>query len=103
MLITACVACAFFAGTSQAANTALLAAVAATLDVPARCCMVIASSNDLVNAAAAAGMVAVAIPRKMAYSASYPAAVAKFEGFGPGYATFGRLQSLLQQSAGQQQ
>jgi beta-phosphoglucomutase-like phosphatase (HAD superfamily) len=87
------------AGASQAANRALMAAVAATLDVPASRCLALASSSDLVNSAAAAGMVAVAIPRKMAYSASYPAAVAKFEGFGPGYATFGRLQSLLQATA----
>jgi hypothetical protein len=64
--------------------------------------MAIASSSDLINAAAAAGMVAVAIPRKTAYSASYPAAAAKFEGFGPGYATFGRLQALLQATAQQQ-
>lgn len=78
---------------------ALLAAVAATLDVPAARCMTIASSSELINAAAAAGMVPVAIPRKMAYSASYPAAVAKFEGFGPGAATFNRLQALLQAAA----
>lgn len=87
------------AGASQANNTALLAAVAATLDVPASRCLVIASSSDLINAATAAGMVAIAMPRKMAYSASYPAAAAKFEGFGPGAATFGRLQSLLQAAA----
>jgi beta-phosphoglucomutase-like phosphatase (HAD superfamily) len=85
-----------FAGASQASNTALLAAIAATLDVPASRCIAIAASSDLINAAAAAGMVPVAIPRRMAFSASYPAAAAKFEGFGPGAATLGRLQSLLQ-------
>lgn len=87
------------AGSTQSATVALLAAVAATLDVPAARCMTIASSSELINAAAAAGMVPVAIPRKMAYSASYPAAAAKFEGFGPGAATFNRLQALLQAAA----
>jgi len=39
-------------------------------------------------------MVAVAIPRKLAYAASYPAAAAKFEGLGAGYATWQKLSSL---------
>lgn len=87
---------AVFPGSSQSANsTALLAAVAATLDVPASRCLAIASSSDIINAAAATGMVAIAVPRKMAYAASYPRAAAKFEAFGPGYATFARLQSLM--------
>jgi beta-phosphoglucomutase-like phosphatase (HAD superfamily) len=70
--------------------------VAATLDVPSSRCLAIAASSDLVNAAAAAGMVPVAVPRKMAGAASYPAAAAKFDGFGPGGgATWNRLAALL--------
>jgi beta-phosphoglucomutase-like phosphatase (HAD superfamily) len=77
--------------------------VAAILDVPVSRCIAVASSSDIINAAAAAGMVPVALPRKMAYAASYPAAAAKFECWGPGAATFNRLLTLLPGDAEQQQ
>jgi beta-phosphoglucomutase-like phosphatase (HAD superfamily) len=81
-------------GSASPISPQWLAAVAATLGVPISSCLTVASSNDLVNAASAAGMVAVAIPRKLAYAASYPAAAAKFEGLGAGYATWQKLSSL---------
>ncbi|GBF91601.1 hypothetical protein Rsub_04341 [Raphidocelis subcapitata] len=77
-----------------------LAAVAATLGVPAARCIVVGSSGALVSAAAAAGMVAVALPRQAALAASYPDAAAKFEGWGPGYATWPRLAGLARGAAG---
>lgn len=77
-----------------------LAAVAATLGAPVPRCVVVASSGALVSAAAQAGMVAVAMPRRGALAASYPDAAAKFEGWGPGYATWPRLQGLVRGAAG---
>lgn len=82
------------AGSASSASAAWLAAVAATLCDSPRAAVLLASSADLVAAGAAAGMVAVAVPRKMAYAASYPAAAAKFEALGPGYATWQKLCSL---------
>ncbi|KAF8057897.1 hypothetical protein HT031_005843 [Scenedesmus sp. PABB004] len=67
------------AGSSPAASPAWLAAVAATLGVPVRDTVVVASGGALVSAAAAAGMVAVAVPRSMAAAATYPGAAARFE------------------------
>ncbi|KAI8469587.1 MAG: hypothetical protein J3K34DRAFT_423281 [Monoraphidium minutum] len=72
-----------------------LAAVAATLGVPSARCLVVATGGSLVAAAAQAGMVAAAVPRQGAPHAAYDAAAAKFEGFGPGYATWPRLKALL--------
>lgn len=77
-----------------------LAAVAATLGVPASRCLVVASSGSVVRAAAEAGMVAVGMPRQGALAATYELAAAKFEGFGPGYATWPRLQALLKTGGG---
>ena len=76
-------------------SAAWLAAVAATLGVPAARCLVLASSGSLVAAAREAGMVPIAIPRQGAAWAAYDAAAAKFEGFGPGYATWPRLKAQL--------
>jgi hypothetical protein len=72
-----------------------LVAVATTLSVPAARCLCVASSGSLVAAAAQAGMAAVAVPRQGALSATYEAAAAKFEGYGPGYATWPRLRAVL--------
>jgi len=72
-----------------------LAAVAATLGVPAARCLCVASSGSVVTAAAQAGMTAVAMPRQGALAATYEAAAAKFEGFGPGYATWARLKAVM--------
>jgi hypothetical protein len=63
--------------------------------------LVVASGGSVVAAAAQAGMVAAAVPRQGAQYATYDAAVAKFEGFGPGYATWPRLKSLLTSTAAQ--
>ncbi|KAF6266342.1 hypothetical protein COO60DRAFT_447975 [Scenedesmus sp. NREL 46B-D3] len=90
-------------GPKPAASAAWLAAVAATLGVPAASCVAVGSSSSLINAAAAAGIPAVAVPRKMAYAASYPAAAAKFESFGPGYATWQKLCGVWRQQQQQQQ
>jgi hypothetical protein len=57
--------------------------------------LVLAANGGIIRAAAAAGMLPVAIPRAGAFAASYPEAKAKFEGFGAGYATWPRLQALL--------
>jgi hypothetical protein len=38
----------------------------------------------------------------MTYAASYPAAAAKFEGFGPGYATWQKLCGVWRQQQQQQ-
>lgn len=89
-------------GTPKTTSAAWLAAVAATLGVPASSCITVASSSDLINAAVAAGMLPVAVPRKMAYAASYPAAAAKFEAFGPGYATWQKLVGVWQRQQQQQ-
>jgi hypothetical protein len=56
---------------------------------------VLASSGNVIAVAgAAAGMMAVAVLRAAATSATYPEAKAKFEGYGPGYATLPRLAAL---------
>lgn len=80
---------------TPAVTPAWLAAVAQLLQTPIDRCIVAAANGPTVRAAAAAGAVAVAVPRKLAYAAAYPEARAKFEGFGPGYATWGRLASLM--------
>ena len=42
-------------------------------------------------------MVAVALPRRFAYSGTFASARAKFEGYGAGLATWPRLKALLPQ------
>jgi hypothetical protein len=63
--------------------------------VPLARCLVLGSTAQLVQAAAAAGAVAVAIPRKLSEQATFPSARAKMDGFGAGAATWRRLSSLL--------
>lgn len=76
-------------------SPAWLSAVAATLGAPSSGCVLVASSGELIAAGTAAGMLALAVPRKMAGAASYPTAAAKFEcGFGPGAATWRKASAV---------
>jgi hypothetical protein len=63
--------------------------------VPLARCLVLGSTAHLVQAAAAAGAVGVAIPRKLSERATFPAARAKMDGYGAGAATWRRLAALL--------
>ncbi|KAL6748685.1 hypothetical protein V8C86DRAFT_1123586 [Haematococcus lacustris] len=78
-----------------------LAAVAATLGLPMSRCAMLASSSSVTEVAAAAGMLAVAVPRKLAERGMFSGAKAKFPGYESGEATFGRLKALLLQHATQ--
>ena len=49
----------------------------------------------VLQAGADAGMMAVAVPRRLALQGTYPGVAAKVEGYGPGYCTWGRLRSML--------
>jgi len=77
-------------------SPAFLAAAAALLGAsPARCACVAATAAT-VRAAAAAGMVSVAVPRQGAFDVSFPEAAAKFEAYGPGYLTWPRLAAMVE-------
>lgn len=88
------------AGQRESVSAEFLAAILATLDASAKQSMVLASSSSVLGAAVTAGMVAVAVPRRCAMNGTYPGALAKFEGYGVGMATWGRLQALLLKQQG---
>ncbi len=79
-------------------NTPSAFAHGALLQVPLASCLVLSSTSSLVQAAAAAGAVAVVIPRKLSEHASFPMAKAKMDGYGAGAATWRRLSTLLPDS-----
>lgn len=82
------------AGGCGSISRAWMEAVAMMLSVPAAQCLVLAANGSTIQAAAGAGMVAVAVPRRLAAAATFPGAKAKFEGYGPGLCTWKRLASL---------
>ncbi|GFR47046.1 hypothetical protein Agub_g8731 [Astrephomene gubernaculifera] len=82
-------------GSQQRLSPEFLSALVATTGVAAGRTLAVAASNGVMQAAAGAGLVPVAVPRKFATQGTFPAAVAKFEGFGAGAATWPRLRSLL--------
>eukprot|EP00197_Chlamydomonas_leiostraca_P014992 CAMPEP_0202881112 /NCGR_PEP_ID=MMETSP1391-20130828/36057_1 /ASSEMBLY_ACC=CAM_ASM_000867 /TAXON_ID=1034604 /ORGANISM="Chlamydomonas leiostraca, Strain SAG 11-49" /LENGTH=376 /DNA_ID=CAMNT_0049563741 /DNA_START=199 /DNA_END=1329 /DNA_ORIENTATION=- len=73
----------------------LLAAMAATMDVPLSRCVMLASQANLTDVASSVGMVSVAVPRRMAERGVYNGVRAKFMGYGTGECTWGRLRALL--------
>lgn len=77
-----------------------LAAVAASLGVRLAACLLVASSIGVVQAGSGAGIVTVAVPRRMALQGTFPGTAAKFEGYGPGCATWPRLRGLLNAGSG---
>jgi beta-phosphoglucomutase-like phosphatase (HAD superfamily) len=94
-------------GTSSAASAAaasvspaFFSAAATLLGVSPKRCACVAATAGTVRAAAAAGMVAVAVPRQAAFDASFPEAHAKFEAFGPGYLTWARLAAMVEAAGG---
>ena len=64
------------------------------MEVPLSQSMLLAANNRVMQAGVAAGMQVVAVPRKLALSGTFPNIVAKFEGYGPGLCTWGRLKAL---------
>lgn len=72
-----------------------LAALAAALGVRMANCLLLASSLGVAQAGCTAGMLTIAIPRKMALQGSFPGVAAKMDGYGTGAATWPRLRSLL--------
>jgi beta-phosphoglucomutase-like phosphatase (HAD superfamily) len=88
------------APSSSAVLPAFFFASALLLGVPASRCACVAATPGTVRAAAAAGMVAVAVPRQAAFDVSFDEAAAKFEAFGPGYLTWPRLRALVEKSGG---
>lgn len=87
-------------GSQQRITPEYLAALLATTGVPAASTIAVAASNSMLQAAAGAGMLPVAVPRKFASAGSFPTARAKFDGFGPGLATWPRLKALLANGPG---
>ncbi|KAG1654905.1 hypothetical protein FOA52_003147 [Chlamydomonas sp. UWO 241] len=72
-----------------------LAALAAGLGVRTACVLLVASGAGVAEAGCAAGCATAAVPRRMAFQGTFPAGTPKFEGYGPGYATWSRLQALV--------
>jgi len=81
---------------SDALPPAFFRASAALLGASPARCVCVAATGPCVRAAAAAGMVSVAVPRLAAFDASFPEARAKFEAFGPGYITWARLAAMVE-------
>lgn len=87
------------AATDEGISPGFLSASAALLGVSPHRCACVAATAATVRAAAAAGMVSVAVPRQGAADASFPEAVAKFEAYGPGYLTWPRLAAMVEAAA----
>ncbi|EFJ52558.1 hypothetical protein VOLCADRAFT_86777 [Volvox carteri f. nagariensis] len=87
-------------GSQQRVSSEFLAALVATTGTPASSTLAVAASNAMLQAAAGSGLFPVAVPRRFATQGSFPAARAKFDGFGPGLATWPRLRALLANSNG---
>jgi len=79
----------------QSVTPEWLQAVASTLGVPSSRCILLGSTSSIMEAASAAMMTAVAVPRRMAHRGTYEHARAKFTGFGAGDCTWPRLKSLM--------
>ncbi|GAX78053.1 hypothetical protein CEUSTIGMA_g5495.t1 [Chlamydomonas eustigma] len=79
----------------RAVTPELIAALAATLGVRISKSILIAANLGVTQAGCSAGLMTVAVPRKLALQGTYPGVVAKVEGYGAGYATWNRLSSML--------
>ncbi|KAG2430079.1 hypothetical protein HXX76_010178 [Chlamydomonas incerta] len=82
-------------GSQKRITPEFLSALVATTSVPTARTVVVAASNSMLSAGEAAGLFPVVVPRKFALQGSFPAARAKFGGFGAGLATWPRLLALL--------
>eukprot|EP00198_Chlamydomonas_reinhardtii_P006175 XP_001695511.1 predicted protein [Chlamydomonas reinhardtii] len=82
-------------GSQKRITPEFLSALIATTGVPSARTVVVAASNSILSAGEAAGLFPVVVPRKFALQGSFPAARAKFDGFGAGLATWPRLLALL--------
>ncbi|GLC38203.1 hypothetical protein PLESTB_001088200 [Pleodorina starrii] len=82
-------------GAQQRISPEFVGALVATTGTPAANTIAVAASNSALQAAAGAGLYPVAVPRKFATQGTFPAARVKFDGFGPGLATWSRLKALL--------
>ncbi|MEW5310238.1 MAG: hypothetical protein WDW38_002055 [Sanguina aurantia] len=87
---------AVLSGTRRMLEPSFLAAVAATLSLPLSSCLFCAGTTSALQAAASAGMAPVIIPRRFAGNGQYDDAVAKFEGYEGGQASWPRLRNLIQ-------
>ncbi|GLI60984.1 hypothetical protein VaNZ11_003241 [Volvox africanus] len=87
-------------GSQQRISPEFLAALVATTGIPAARTLMVAATNTMLQAAAGAGLFPVAVPRKFASQGSFPSARAKFDGFGPGLATWPRLRALMMNGSG---
>ncbi|GIL94884.1 hypothetical protein Vretimale_970 [Volvox reticuliferus] len=87
-------------GSQQRISPEFLAALVATTGIPATRTLAVAATNAMLQAAAGAGLFPVAVPRKFASQGSFPTARAKFDGFGPGLATWPRLRALMANGSG---
>ncbi|KAF5832590.1 hypothetical protein DUNSADRAFT_11462 [Dunaliella salina] len=79
----------------QSVTPEWLQAVSSMLGVPSSRCILLGSTSSIMEAASAARMTAVVVPRRLAHQGTYEHARAKFTGFGAGDCTWSRLKSLI--------